>query len=179
MEVTPPPPRHIQYPVPLAHCAIKESRARTYTTVQTATDTADGVLTLYKWAKTSASKRAERQPNRKRKHRLKRFTRRRRFSSHKLQHRHTKKHTHCTINTQKQYGCRENMQNAKMSIKTSEKSLQKRKKRCTMYFASEREQRKQPLRASGRTKKRTKKHKKRGQKNVDIQKQKQRQNNST
>lgn len=44
-----------------------------------------------------------------------------------------------------------------MSIKTSEKTLANAQKTVYYILASEREQRKQPLRASGRTKKRTKK----------------------
>lgn len=89
VEVTPPPPRHFQYPVP--SCVYKESRAHTYATAQTATDTADGVLTLYKGAKTSESQRAAQTLNRESKRRLKRFTRRRRFSSHNRRHRHHEK----------------------------------------------------------------------------------------
>ena len=102
-----------------------ESRACAYTTAQTATDTADGVLTLYKGAKTSESQRATQTHSRKRKRRLKRLSRRRRFSSHKRQHRHTKKHTHCTITTQKRETVGKTHKNAKLSIKTSEKTLAK------------------------------------------------------
>ena len=47
--------------------------------------------------------------------------------------------------------------NAKLSIKTSEKTLANALQTVYYVLASEREQRKQPLRESGRTKKRTKK----------------------
>lgn len=114
VEVTPPPRRGtFNTLLPLSLCVYKESRACAYTTVQTATDTADGVLTLYKGAKTRASQRAAQTLNRKRKRRLKRFIRRRRSRSRKRQHRHTKKHTICTINTQKQADCLKTTQKLK------------------------------------------------------------------
>lgn len=115
--MTPPPPRHLKYPVP--PCVYMESRARVYATAQTATATADGVLTLYKGAKTSESQRANQQRNRKRKRRLKRLSRRRRFSSHQRQHRHTKKRSLCCITIQlsesntKTQNCRQNTQKRK------------------------------------------------------------------
>lgn len=120
--MTPPPPRHFQYPVP-PPCAYMESRARAYTTAQTATANANGNIKPPNEAKTSANTQAAQQLNRKRKHRLKRLSRRRRLGSHQRQHQHTKKHTHCTITTQKAGDCRENIQKRKNVYKTSEKKL--------------------------------------------------------
>lgn len=174
--MTPPPTEAATIPCsPPCVCVYMESRACAYTTVQTATDTADGVLTLYKGAKTRASQRAAQTLNRKRKHRLKRFTRRRRFSSHQRQHKHQQKRSLCSITIQK----RKTVGKTQKKARIYEKKLANTQQTVYYVLASEREQRKQPLRERDGQKTDKKNTKSGGQKNVDIQKQKQRQNNST
>lgn len=70
VEVTPPPPRHFQYPLPPPSALQRRQRSGSR-------------------QRSRHSNRPTTQPLAQR--RLKRFTRRRRFSSHKLQRRHTKK----------------------------------------------------------------------------------------
>ena len=126
MEVTPPPPRHFQYPVPpLLPCGSggsSGSAAGRQATAGNGSATAAGSGRQYKAAKRgkNARKHASRpttQPLAQR--RFKRVTRRRRFSSRKRSTNTRKKRTLCSITIQKRKTVGKTHKNARVYEKKS------------------------------------------------------------
>ena len=148
--MTPPPPRHFQYPVP--PCVYEESRARAYAgrqrqrqrqaggssgnggsaaAVQAAAGNGNGGR-QYKAAK--RGKNARKHASRINTQPQAQTPLKTRYTASAVQftqaeHQHTKKHTHCTITTQKQADCRETTQKRKTVYKN------KRKKACNTVQA--------------------------------------------